>query len=435
MEIELTPAAAPADAPVAIRVLGARPRSRVTVVAETEDRQGQRWSSEALFLVGEDGGFDLTKEAPLQGSYNNIDPMGLITNLAPGGPGASTFTPPDPSGFRVTFSVEDAPPVDVLRRFREPGVEARAVVEGDVRGVLYTPDDAEARPAVLVVPGFVDAQVAAHPIAGMLAGRGYPTFVLDYTTESSIPGNIAVIPLELLAGALAWIRAQPEVSTDQVAGYGIEKGAEALLAAACRIPELTLRCLIASSPSCVVWQATGHDRTAPISSWSVNGEPLPFLPLKLGRGQKVLRSLKKREGGAVAQLAAHVEAFQDHDAFRKASLAVEKIDAPILLLAGNDDQVWPSGQMSELLYRARRASGGHEGDQKLSFEKVGHIIRFPYLPTAVNRWVDPDQGAGLVLGGTSEANLHADKACWTKTLEFLGAHLGRPTPVGQGASP
>ncbi len=436
MHIEITPAVGPADHPIAIRVFDAQPRGRVTVTAETVDRDGRTWASEALFLAGEDGSFDLTKEAPLQGSYSTADPVGLITSLAPKGPGAaSIFTPPDPSGYRITVSAGDAPPSDAVRRFQAPEVEARVVAEGEVQGTLYAAGGTEPRPAVLLVPGFIDPQVAAHPLAAMLASRGYACFVADYMSESSIPGSIAIIPLELLEGAVGWLRNQSSVDSDRIAGYGIEKGAEALLAAACRLPGLALSAIVASSPSCVVWQATGHDRTAPISSWTARGEPLPFLPLKLGRGQKVMRTLKKREGGAVAQLPAHMEAFQDHEAFRRASLPVEKIDAPILLLAGNEDQVWPSGQMSELLYRARRASRGHEGDQKLVYEKVGHIIRFPYLPTSVNRWLDADRAAGLVLGGTPEANLHADQGCWAKTLEFLGAHLGQPAPIGQVASP
>lgn len=435
MQIEITPAVGAADLPLAIRVSGAQPRSRVTVGARTVDRHGRTWASEAQFLASEDGSFDLTKEAPVQGGYSTIDPMGLITSLAPQGPGAaSIFTPPDPSGFRITISAGDAAPADAVRQLLAPGVQAQPVAEGDVRGTLYVAGDGEPRPAVLIVPGFVDPQVAAHPTAAMLASRGYACFVVDLTSESSIPGSIAIVPLELLANAVGWLRRQPSVS-DRVAGYGFEKGAEALLAAACRLPEMAMCGVVASAPSCVVWQATGHDRTAPISSWTANGEPLPFLPLKLGRGQKVLRTLKKREGGAIAQLPAHLEAFKDHEAFRRASLPVEKIDAPILLLAGNDDQVWPSGQMTELLYRARRTSRGHEGDQKLVYEKVGHIIRFPYLPVSVNRWLDPELGAGLVLGGTPEASLHADASCWAKTLEFLGAHLGPPTPIDQGASP
>jgi hypothetical protein len=94
-----------------------------------------------------------------------------------------------------------------------------------------------------------------------------------------------------------------------------------------------------------------------------------------------------------------------------------------MFLAGNDDQMWPSGDMAEMLYSRRRATGVTEDDQKLRFEKVGHVVRFPYLPTTVERYVDPEHGGGFVFGGKPEDTILADITAWSKTLGFLEEHL------------
>lgn len=437
MRFEILPGQGAVDSELAIRVLDAPPRSRVDVEVETEDSSGIRWRSHAQFLAGESGNLDLTKEPPIQGSYTNLDPMGLVTSMVPADKSpASIFTTSDAAPMELTFRATEShseTAVDkVMRYFQEPGVLAEHVDSGGIRGVFYRPDVAEQRPAMLVVPGFIDWQVAALPLAAMLASRGYPALVLDHREESGIPGNIAIVPLEYFVSAANWLRQQPGVDPSRIGGYGIEKGAEGLLAAASYLPELDLQALIAVSPSCVIWQASGLERTADVSSWTLGGQPLPFLPVRIGRGQKLVRTLRKREGGATSQLIPYTEAFKDAAAFKKATLPVEKIAAPILLLAGFDDQVWPSGQMAELIYRARRMSNCNEGDQKLTFEKAGRVIRFPYLPAAVNRWVDPSGAGGLMLGGTPEANLHANTASWSKLVEFVTTHLGF---VDQGFSP
>src|SRR5690606_19547207 len=85
MRFEITPADGPVDGELHVRVVEANPRGRVTISVSTEDGDGRPWTASAQFLAGEDGVVDLARDAPVQGSYNMLDPMALVTSMAPVG--------------------------------------------------------------------------------------------------------------------------------------------------------------------------------------------------------------------------------------------------------------------------------------------------------------------------------------------------------------
>jgi hypothetical protein len=99
----------------------------------------------------------------------------------------------------------------------------------------------------------------------------------------------------------------------------------------------------------------------------------------------------------------------DDAAVEAARIEVEKIRCPLLLVAGDDDQMWPAAEMSrEIISRRGRAD-----DRLLCFEGVGHFIGAPYVPTTV-QWTD-----SLFAGGTAAGIAHAQVASWQEILAFL----------------
>jgi dienelactone hydrolase len=113
---------------------------------------------------------------------------------------------------------------------------------------------------------------------------------------------------------------------------------------------------------------------------------------------------------------AYSAGLRDRAAAEKAEIHVERIEAPILFVSGNDDQMWPAAEMVAALMR-RRAQGRRSGDRHLSFANAGHIIRPPFTPTTVT-WTED-----LYSGGTPEGNARASVQAWTEILRFLEGHL------------
>src|SRR5215467_13996373 len=71
------------DAPLTVRVTGARAGQQVRLDASATDRQGQVFSSNATFVAGSDGTVDVTSAAPVAGSYTEAHATGLLWSMVP----------------------------------------------------------------------------------------------------------------------------------------------------------------------------------------------------------------------------------------------------------------------------------------------------------------------------------------------------------------
>jgi BAAT / Acyl-CoA thioester hydrolase C terminal len=114
----------------------------------------------------------------------------------------------------------------------------------------------------------------------------------------------------------------------------------------------------------------------------------------------------------------------DPAAVAAATIPVERIDAPMLLIAGTGDAMWPSPAMARSILQRRREHGAGKDDELLVLPDTGHFIRPPATPTTVDHTID------LVSGGTPEGTAHGQRAAWTAALAFLD-HVTRPATVGE----
>src|SRR5207302_3810304 len=147
---------------------------------------------------------------------------------------------------------------------------------------------------------------------------------------------------------------------------GVSKGAEAALLVATRHPEL--RAVVAGAPSSVVWPGIKFGTLATPSSWTVGGRPLPMLPY----GPFRLRMLRGDIGvvyrDGLMRLSEHVDA----------EIPIEKIKAPVLLICGKADRLWPSCSMSRQL-EARAERHGGPSVKILAYSDAGHLCIGPPL--------------------------------------------------------
>ena len=128
--------------------------------------------------------------------------------------------------------------------------------------------------------------------------------------------------------------------------------------------------------------------------------------MSLGRAQLLHRPLKllglyeralKREPEAVAA----------------ATIPVEQIAAPILLISGTDDQLWPSTTLAELAMSRLGESGRPYHDMHLSYEGAGHLAGRPAGPAAGSQ--------RYALGGTATDDLASHEDAWPQVLRLLGS--------------
>ena len=79
--LTIVPAGAALDTPPRIQGSISGPGAIVAVTTSQLDAAGRTWSASAKFVADEQGILDTTVDAPLTGSYEGVDAMGLVWSM------------------------------------------------------------------------------------------------------------------------------------------------------------------------------------------------------------------------------------------------------------------------------------------------------------------------------------------------------------------
>ena len=234
----------------------------------------------------------------------------------------------------------------------------------------------------------------------ILVRQGFAALALAYFGMEGLPKELDEIPLEYFLGALEYMQRKPEIDRTRIGVVGVSKGAELALLLASNAP--AIRAVVAFVPSSVVFQsgASMEPGQKPRSSWTFHGRPLPFVPRESGNTDEPLVNEFRR-------------ALKQRDRVTIATIPVERIGGPILLLSGKEDTTWPSSDMSEMVIARLRERNFRFAYQHIAYDDAGHLIH-QRRPDAVKR------------GGTERGNNLAQQDAQQRTLAFLAGSLAAP---------
>lgn len=267
-------------------------------------------------------------------------------------------------------------------------------------GAIFRPPGEGPRPAILVLGGSEGGLDGAAGLARPLAAQGYVTLALAYFGTEGVPTTLEEVPLEYFDRALDRLRREPGVDPARIAVIGGSKGAEAALLIGTRRADLAA--VIAVAPSDAVWQGINRQAPAPRSSWSSEGRPLPFLAFDRSRPFVSVLDLYQRSRPAAGP--------------GDAAIPVERIRAPLLLLAGEQDALWPAATMVRAMTQRLGAAHFAPDYRHAEFADAGHAILGAPLP--------PERAASLNEdGGTTAGNSHARQTSWWIIQRFLYRNL------------
>lgn len=253
---------------------------------------------------------------------------------------------------------------------------------------------------VIVLGGSEGGLEAARRIAQALARDGYPALAVAYFAADGLPDALDQIPLEYFKRAIDWMRAQPEVDPRRIVMAGGSKGAEAALLVASTYAEVSA--VVAGVPSHVVWQDVDLLDGRARSSWTFEGRPLPFVRYA-GVPSKTLVEL-------------YATSLRRNKAAGRATIPVERIRGPILLVSGGLDTIWPSRAMAAAIVERLRARRFEFCVSHYTYAKAGHgVWGVPMEPG------DARAGRLRRLGGTAKNNVAARADFWPRMLSFLGS--------------
>lgn len=428
LRIISTPGVALYGEPFSWKVAGLRAGEHVTVRALSRDARNVVWQSEAEFQANASGTVDLGKQAPVSGGYAQADNFGLLWSMKPANPGSdkpTAYRDNGTSGWTVDLTAIDSTGRTARTRFRcvyqKPGEGlVRVPLDRDgLSGFLYYPAGRGPFPGVIILGGSEGGLY--EPRARALASNGFAALTLAYFGYPNLPDEFVEIPLEYFERATAWMKAQPKVKAERIGLIGGSTGGEVALMVASRSKDF--RAVVAMTPAAHVWEGYSQRFFSPDyqpkSAFTAGGQPLPYVSFKVSAADKE----KEKNGELDSFLFFFRDSLAQADpaAVEKAAIPVEKIRAPILLVSGTDDQVWPSGEFCSTIMARLKKAGFRYEVKHVSIEKGGHNSCVPFLITA-NRGLLID---GDPSGGSPQADAAGGYRSWSEMLAFLHRHLDR----------
>jgi len=395
--LEITPDTVLVDDRFRVAVAGLTPGQDVTIRAD--DNRGV-WHSST------------TVRADAQGRAEVADPMRLIWSATgdrpqPGTPGTGV----QPWTFTAEVDGQVIATRTIRRRAIAEGVRAVPVRERGLAGVAYYPPGPGPHPAMIVLPGSTGGIPGPGNHAGGLASRGFVILALGYFNAEGLPPLLQNIPLEYFATAVDWLKAQPAVDATRIGVLGTSRGGELALLLGATYPS-AFRVVVANVPSNVVWPGLSQDSEVP--AWTLNGKPVASIP---GHFTPADHALSGRDR--------FLKRLQDRAAVARAEIQVERIDAPVLLFSGKDDQLWPSDIFAARVVERLKARHFKHPVEHYSYENAGHQMTRPFVPTSDVRQVriHPISKRPNMPGGTPEGQARANEDSWARLLAFLDKYL------------
>jgi len=394
----------------------------MTVRARMRDGAGRQWGSHAAFEADPAGTVDLAVQPPIAGTYQGVDPRGLLWSmqLVEGQPGGGWINAA-PLETDFTAEAETARPAvaRVSRYFAVPGVSRTQVRDQGLVATLFRPDGTAPRPAVVVVPG--SGGGVPEAAAALLASHGFVGLALAYFRAEHLPQALAEIPLEYFDNAIRWLGVHEAVAGRPVGVMGGSRGGELALVLGATFPDV--KAVVGYVPSGIVHAGISggglrESRRRP--AWTHRGEALPFLSSR--EASRMDEPPASPEPLALTPI--FLRALEDRAAVEAAEIPVERINGPVLLISGQDDQMWPSPVLAEIAM-ARLARHHHPYLYRhLSYPGAGHLIGQPGLPATVSASVHPLSGRLMAYGGNPQYNAAAAADSWPKVLALFGDALG-----------
>ncbi|HJS45312.1 MAG TPA: acyl-CoA thioester hydrolase/BAAT C-terminal domain-containing protein [Rhizomicrobium sp.] len=379
-------AKAPAQAGATIVIFkDVKPGTYAIQVAHDENGNGRPDFPQEGFAFGNDMAFPPTfAGASIAVSGDTAAHVRLLHMLSNGTPNVGTNGAPPPEGVTKTDLRDDG-----------------------LYGALYVPAARkEPLPLLIAIGGSEGGLDIMSSHTAAFARHGYAVLALAWWKESGLPQSIENVPLEYFDRAIAWAKARPEIAPGRIAMLGWSRGAEAALLVAAR--NRAIHGVIGVAPSAFVW--TGLNFASPGASkpaWTVAGVPLPHVtpgPF--------------RPGAPMAQM--FMDSLALADARPEVSIPVENIQAPVLLLSGSDDRIWPSHEMAQRIGGRLRTRNFAYSFEHKNYEGAGHSI-FIGDPAAPRR---PDSASiDAFMGGSAQANSAARADSWQRVLRFLDVAL------------
>ena len=291
---------------------------------------------------------------------------------------------------------------------KTPDINCEKIRDEDLVADFYYPQNKQKLPLIIMLGGSEGGISGVDDFAKIISSHGYAVLALAYFGMENLPKNLERIALEYFFNSIAWVKEKQFIDTTKIVIMGGSAGGQAALLLASLSRDI--KGVIAVAPSNVVWQGITHGK--PKSSWTLNGQELPYL-----RCSYSFSFMKKIMGNSIqVEL---IDLFQpiyteDKSEIEHAIIKVEKINGPILLVAGKEDKRYPSYYMCQMIQNRLDNLKFEHQVVGLYYDNAGHNIFAPDLMPTINYKYHK-----MALGGKNAENAAAQIDSWNRAIIFL----------------
>ena len=432
--LSVLPADGVFDEPFEVTMEGAPAHSEVTIKATQTDENDTIWSTTGIFRADKNGSVNAVTMHSIGGSYTGISPHGFLCSALPVGVNGfasyldaiiensrlptSPSRPIEPITITLQASIDgQVVATTTARRGDAVNVtETEVATSGGLRGVFFAPASGQqVREPVLLLNG--SGGGVRRFAAARLASHGHPTFALAIYNYADLPTTLKNYPIENIRDAALWLA--DKAGTEKVAILGVSRGSEAAAHAAINFPEAFSGVILSVPSHLQDAGALGPEVQPGDGAWTLNGEPFPVTDLGFRIDDPRIGEQAKDLPGYNAS--GMVLSIWGSDMLEAAyGTAFEKITVPTLVLAGEEDAIWPSWISAERIKQRMERAGKADLVQVRAYPGAGHSmvsVGFggPYSTFAYN----PFLGGFLNFGGTPNGNCEAGFESSTATRAFL----------------
>ena len=370
---------------------------------------GTAYRSTNVFVAGPSGVVDVSRDPPARGSYTGADHLGIFwsaTRLGDARNVGPLDVPADSISVTLTLSAEGKvlDSTRVVQWLLRAGATRREIRDSGVVAALYEPAGSIRRPLVVLIGGSGGGMTWQRQTAAVLASHGFAALAVAYFNGDGLPRSLSEIPLEYFEKAIRIAASSARVDSRRIAVMGLSRGAEAALLLAANFENIST--VIDFAPSAFTWMGQRPPDYPIVTSWTLRGKAIPFVPTKEARPYSATDNEAER----------HLRYLITHpDSAISSVIPVERIRGPILLFSGGRDPIWPSSFMSDLIATRLKNNRFRYDITHFSYDNAGHAFARPgYVSTS----------PGGFSGGIPSANAYAQRDSWMRVLEHLRDWMG-----------
>jgi len=411
--------------PQTVRVEGARHGAMVILEAEFTTEIDGTMTSSALFFADENGVVDVSQHYASGGTYEGVEPHGLIWSaLLQRSDDEPVSALTSLSDIQVTYRarVRDRFDTMVMAELEQqqtiaalkPGIVTEEISEGALRGALFYPEGVANPPTVITMQGSGGRIYERE--AALYANEGFAVLALGIFNYKDRPETLKNISLEYVRDAADYM--SERFGDERTALIGHSRGAELAMLVAVSFPD-RIDAVLALGPHNVIDAGCCTPDATQSPAWTLGGEPLP-----VAKGPVPSDMRWEPPEGQPLTFRPYFHAKTLNPDGSGAPIKVEQMDAPIMLVAGTADRLWPAAEASYLIEERLMQNDYPHEVVRLIYPGAGHSAGTIEPFAGLINYFESPEGGNNPLGGTMRANAKATYDAFPVQVAFLKKHTG-----------